>query len=138
MSTSVKLTKVGEYRKGGTGNKIAKFKVTGSKEAVAEYVADQAAILGKCPTNDDGSPRVSLLAGQYAGNTYNMQKSANGKWSVIDNSTASMLKDMIAQERDPFIKSELAKQYAAEVLAGASRSVSTVSATAPVVEDEKL
>ena len=137
MGQSVKLTKVGEYRKGGTGNKIAKFKVTGSKEAVAEYVADQTAVLGSCPTNDDGSPRHTLLAGQYAGNSYNLQKSANGKWSVIDNSTASMLKDMIAQERDPFIKAELAKQYAAEVLAGASRSTSNVSAGAPVT-DEKL
>jgi len=136
MGQSVKLTKVGEYRKGGTGNKIAKFSVSGSKEAVAEYVADKTAELGTCPTNDDGSPRVSLLAGQYAGKSYNMQKSANGKWSVIDNSNASQLKDMIAQERDPAIKAELCKLYAAEVLAGMSRT--TVTAVAAPAVDEKL
>lgn len=136
MSTSVKLTKVGEYRKGGTGNKVSKFKVTGSKEAVAEYVADKTAELGACPTNDDGSPRHTLLSGQYPANGYNMTKSANGKWSVIDNSTASQLKDMIAQERDPFIKAELAKLYAAEVLGAASRSA--VVAAPAVVADEKL
>jgi hypothetical protein len=136
MSKSIKLTKVGEYRKSGTGNKVATFSVSGSKDAVAEYVADKTAELGTCPTNDDGSPRVSLLAGQYSGKNYNMQKSTNGKWSVIDNSNAAQLKDMIAQERDPSIKAELCKLYAGEVLAGMSRTTAAPVA-APIV-DEKL
>lgn len=137
MSTSVKLTKVGEYRKGGTGNKMAKFRVTGSKEAVAEYVADKTAELGVCPTHDDGTPRHTLNAALNDADSYTLQKNANGKWSVIDNSTASQMKDLMKVEKDPFIKAELAKIYVAEKLAGLNRTTTSVASSAPV-EDEKL
>ena len=128
MSKTVTLTKVSSYRKGGTGNKVAVFAVSGSKEAVAAYVAKKEAELGSCPMIDGTTtPRHSALEGRFPAKSYKAQEGRNGNWSIIDDSNAAQLKDMIAQENDPFIKAELCKQYAAEVLKNIGRGVAVVT-----------
>lgn len=140
MNKSLKITKVNEYRKAGTGNLIAAFAVTGHPDVVKEYIADKTKDLGSCPMVDGtNNPRFTGLAGQYPAKSYELRKSQNGKWSVIDNSDAATIKTLLSTERDPVVKAELAKMYAQAVIAQARSGASTSAVSAPAVEaEEKL
>jgi len=153
MNHKLKIVLVGKHRAQGTGTLVNNYKITGSAEAVAQYIKDKEAELGKCPMvteldastgeyKETGIPRFVTPAGRFANKQGTIVRNASGSWRVENDMVDGLNALIKSNAGNPAVANVLAQRLADELIAG-MKGTNTSSATVASEEvsadaDEKL